>query len=580
MTTIPMSTMTDDPTPEPRVALAAALRRPLPLISLAVIVLVSAAVALAPVLAPFGPLAQDLTQILAGPSSAHPLGTDDLGRDVLSRLLYGGQPALLGVLVAIVVFVVVGMVLGILAGYIGGWVDRVISAVLDIFMSVPGIVIMLAVLAIFSRSIVASMFVLGLLSSANLARVIRSSCLAIREELFVAAATVSGLSASRIMFRHVLPGLVGQLVVQVSLFAGIALAVQTGLGFLGLATPAPAPSWGGMVGEASLVIYQSGYFLFVTGGTIALMTIAFGVLGDGIRDFNADSKGRASAVARRRPTTSRTTTDAAAPPSTTALLEVTDYSIAFDTDAGSRQVTDHISFAVEPGEIFGIVGESGSGKTVTALSLLGLLPSNGSVVSGHAWFAGGDLAGYEEREFEPIRGREIGLVSQEPMVALDPLFTVGSQLSEVVRRISGTTRSQTRAAAIELLQSVKLPDPAGVMRKYPHELSGGMVQRVVIAMALAGSPKLLIADEPTTALDVTVQAGILDLLRDLRERRGMTIILVTHDLGVVADICDRAIVMSRGAIVEHGSIDAIFYRPAHPYTQKLIESTPSLTRKP
>jgi len=226
------------------------------------------------------------------------------------------------------------------------------------------------------------------------------------------------------------------------------------------------------------------------------------------------------------------------------------------------------------------VGESGSGKTVTGLSLLGLLPPNGAVTGGSAWLAGTRISGLPDKELQRIRGREIALVSQEPMMALDPYFTIGSQLSEVVRRTGAVSggKEAVRQRVRELLTSVHLRDPEDVARRHPHELSGGMLQRIVIAMALAGSPQVLIADEPTTALDVTVQAGILDLLRSLRDERGMAIILITHDLGVVADTCDRAIVMEKGRIVEEGPVEAIFYRPQDPYTKKLIESTPSIAR--
>lgn len=557
-------------------------RRPLTVGALAVVLTVTVAVVLAPLLAPHPPLAQDLLHARSGPSASHPLGTDDLGRDVLSRLLYGGRPALLGVGVAVTVYIVLGMSLGILAGYLRGWTDRVIVAVMDVMLSVPVVILMLAVLAIFSQSNVAAMFTLGVLSAAGLARIIRSSCIALREELFVDAAKVSGLSPARIMARHVFPGLVGQLLVQVCLFSGVALMVQTGLGFLGLATPPPAPSWGGMVGEASQVIQQSPYLLVVSGGLIGLMSISFGLLGDGLRDLEQDRR-QGTGVRSQRPVAVTVAKDTAGTPDTpqdAGVLAVRDYSIAFATAQGSRTVVDSVSFTVNTGEIFGLVGESGSGKTVTGLSLLGLLAPNGAVTGGSAWLAGTRISGLPERDLQRIRGSEIALVSQEPMVALDPYFTIGSQLREVIRRTGAVSggKAALRERVHDLLTSVQLRDPDDTARRHPHELSGGMLQRVVIAMALAGSPKVLIADEPTTALDVTVQAGILDLLRALRDEHGMAIILITHDLGVVADICDRAIVMEKGRIVEEGPVEDIFYRPQHPYTKKLIESTPSIVR--
>ncbi|WP_327348011.1 dipeptide/oligopeptide/nickel ABC transporter permease/ATP-binding protein [Streptomyces europaeiscabiei] len=557
-------------------------RRPVTAAALVVVVGIGVAVILAPLLAPHPPLAQDLLHTLSGPSADHPLGTDVLGRDVLSRLLYGGRPTLIGVGVAVLVYAVFGMSLGMLAGYLRGWTDRVIVALLDIMLSVPAVIITLAVLAIFYQSNVAAMLTLGFFASAGLARIIRSSCLELREELFVDAARVSGLGPARIMARHILPRLTGQLLVPVFLFSGNALAIQTGLGFLGLATPAPAPSWGGMVGEAAQIMQQDSYLLFVSGGVIGLMSLSFGLVGDGLRDLDQDRR-QATGGRSRRPVPAAASQGTADPSDTSldgAVLAVRDYSIAFGTAQGPGDVVDSISFTVRPGEIFGLVGESGSGKTVTGLSLLGLLPPNGAVTSGSAWLAGTRISGLPERELQRIRGREIALVSQEPMVALDPYFTIGSQLAEVVRRTSDGPggKDAVRQRIRELLTSVHLRDPDDIARRHPHELSGGMLQRVVIAMALAGSPKVLIADEPTTALDVTVQAGILDLLRSLRDEHGMAIILITHDLGVVADSCDRAIVMERGRIVEEGSVEDIFYRPRHPYTKKLIESTPSIAR--
>ncbi|GAA3829181.1 dipeptide/oligopeptide/nickel ABC transporter permease/ATP-binding protein [Streptomyces phyllanthi] len=557
-------------------------RRPVAAAALVVVAGISLAVVLAPLLAPHPPLTQDLLHTLSGPSANHLLGTDVLGRDVLSRLLYGGRPTLIGVGLAVLVYAFFGMSLGMLAGYLRGWTDRVIVAALDVMLSVPAVIITLAVLAIFYQSNVAAMLTIGFFASAGLARIIRSSCLALREELFVDAARVSGLGPARIMARHILPRLTGQLLVPVFLFSGNALAIQTGLGFLGLATPAPAPSWGGMVGEAAQIMQQDPYLLFVSGGVIGLMSLSFGLIGDGLRDLEQDRR-QATGGRSRQPVPTAALQDAAKPsekPSDGAVLAVRDYSITFATAQGPRTVVDSIGFTVRPGEIFGLVGESGSGKTVTGLSLLGLLPPNGAVTSGSAWLAGHRISGLPERELQHIRGGEIALVSQEPMVALDPYFTIGSQLGEVIRR-TGTApggKEAVRERIRELLTSVHLRDPDDVARRHPHELSGGMLQRVVIAMALAGTPKVLIADEPTTALDVTVQAGILDLLRTLRDERGMAIILITHDLGVVADTCDRAIVMEKGHIVEEGSIEDIFYRPQHPYTRKLIESTPSIAR--
>jgi len=551
-----------------------------PAISLGFILLVILAVALADVLAPYGPLEQDLTRSLEPPSAAHWLGTDSVGRDILSRLLYGGRPALLGVALALIVFLIIGTALGVIAGYLGGWADRVVGVVVDLFMALPNIILILAVLAVFSQSQAAAMITFGILASANLIRIVRAAVISFRDELYVSAAVVSGLSDGRIMSRHILPGVVGPVLVQASILSGIALSVQTGLGFLGVADRPPHPSWGGMIGEASQALSSSGYFLLFSGGIVALMTFAFGFLGDGLRDLASDTRKQAAAGLFRRAKKSHR--DVVLPETAgDELLTVVDYSVGFRVGDAMVETVRHLDWGVSPGEIVGLVGESGSGKSVTAVSLLGLLPANGEVTSGGAWLEGRLITGLAEKDYQQVRGSGIALVSQEPMVALDPSFTIGSQLEEVVRVHSQGKqgRAEAHARAVELLNRVRLRDVESLMRKLPHELSGGMIQRVVIAMALAGNPKLLIADEPTTALDVTVQAEILDLLRDLRDSTGMAIVIVTHDLGVVADVCDRVLIMSQGEIVERGDLDTIFYSPAEDYTRQLISSTPSLLER-
>jgi len=255
------------------------------------------------------------------------------------------------------------------------------------------------------------------------------------------------------------------------------------------------------------------------------------------------------------------------------LLEVVDLSVRFDTDAGTVHAVDKMSFTLAEREVLGIVGESGCGKSVTAMSLLRLLPPTASI-SGRARFDGDDLLGASSRRLRRIRGNEIAFVFQEPMTSLNPVFTVGRQVEESLRTHLGLSRSAARKRAIELLDLVHIPAPDRRVREYPHQLSGGMRQRVMIAMAVACEPKILIADEPTTALDVTIQAGILDLMRELRERLGTAIILITHNLGVVADIADRVVVMYAGRKAEEAPVHELFARPQHPYTIGLLGAIP------
>jgi peptide/nickel transport system ATP-binding protein/oligopeptide transport system ATP-binding protein len=260
------------------------------------------------------------------------------------------------------------------------------------------------------------------------------------------------------------------------------------------------------------------------------------------------------------------------------LLSVRDLRTWFFTDQGVARAVDGVSFDVEEGETLGIVGESGCGKTVTSLSILRLLPQpparimEGSSVR----FGGEELIGAPERRMRDLRGNEISMVFQEPMSSLNPVYTVGDQISEAIQRHRGLDRRAARAESVRLLAEVGIAEPSRRLDEYPHQLSGGMRQRVMIAMALSCEPRLLIADEPTTALDVTIQAQILELLAALRERHGMGVLLITHDLGVVAEVCDRVVVMYAGEVVEAGSVYDIFRDPVHPYTRGLLDSLPSV----
>jgi peptide/nickel transport system ATP-binding protein len=256
-----------------------------------------------------------------------------------------------------------------------------------------------------------------------------------------------------------------------------------------------------------------------------------------------------------------------------SLLDVQDLSVRFDTDDGAVHAVDRLSFSLEAGEVLGVVGESGCGKSVSAMALLQLLPETAHV-TGSATFDGRDLIGAPAARLREIRGREIAFVFQEPMTSLNPAFRIGNQISEVLRRHLGLNRAQARLRAIELLDLVRIPAPERRVDEYPHQLSGGMRQRVMIAMALACDPKILIADEPTTALDVTIQAGILDLMRDIRGRLGTAIVLITHNLGVVADIADRVIVMYAGRKVEEALVGELYAHPQHPYTIGLLGAIP------
>ncbi len=259
------------------------------------------------------------------------------------------------------------------------------------------------------------------------------------------------------------------------------------------------------------------------------------------------------------------------------LLEVGNLQTQFPTRAGLVRAVDGVSFYLDGGELLGLVGESGCGKSITALSVMRLIAPPGKIVSGEIIFDGKNLLSLSDREMRQIRGDDIAMIFQDPMTSLNPVFRVGEQIAEALRLHRKLSRKDARAAAIEAMQEVAIPDPARRVDDYPHQLSGGMRQRVMIAMALACNPKLLIADEPTTALDVTIQAQILELLNELRKTRELAVLLITHDLGVVAEVADRVAVMYTGRIVEESPVEELFARPKHPYTEGLLRSVPKLT---
>jgi peptide/nickel transport system ATP-binding protein/peptide/nickel transport system permease protein len=535
--------------------------------------------------------AGDVLHVHQGPTRAHVLGTDSLGRDELERILVGTRVTLLAALEAIAVAFGLAIPLGILAGYLGGTIDRGVGWLVDLSLALPGLIIVIVVISVFKGSTLAAMVTLGVLSMPGLVRVIRSAVLPVREELYVAAARVTGLSRGYIMRRHILPRISGPILVQASLFAGAAVLAQAGLAFLGLLDKPPQASWGQMMADGTQNIVLQPWLIWPPGIAMMLTVFAFGFLGDTIQEALSESwqapvrrtRGRRlldvlrfqSATALVAPVAASTDAATSALAERGSLLRVDGLGVAFPSPHGPIPIVQEVSFEIGPGETVGIVGESGCGKTMTAMSLIGLLPGNGTISGGRIVFEGRDLAALGEHGLRKVRGKEIGLISQEPMVSFNPTFRVGWQLAHLIRIHHGVSRKAATDRAVGLLRGVRLSDPADVARRYPHELSGGMAQRVSIAAALAGDPKLLIADEPTTALDVTVQAEILDLLRELQRERGMAILLVTHDWGVIADICERVVVMYAGEVVERATVEQLFDEPLHPYTEALLAANPT-----
>ena len=559
-----------------------ALRDPVALTCLTVLVLVVAASAAAPLLTSYNPNTSVLTDTLAPLSGAHPLGGDGVGRDELSRLLYGGRTSLIGGAIAVLVAFAVGGPPGLVGGFYRGWFDAIARWISDAVMAVPAILVMLVVVVTVSQNLDIAMVVLGVILAPMVFRLFRGSVLAVREELYVDAARVSGLGDARILRRHVLPVVMAPSIIQATQLFAVAIGIQAGLSFLGLGD-ASEPSWGAMLNDGFTNVYSAPLLLVWPGAAMCLTIVALSLLGNSVRDALGGGDTRSPARVRRSRRPAVRTVPAAvsarvSPPASVGagdhpLLVVEDLRVTYPGPDGDRVVVDGVSLTARRGEVLGLVGESGSGKSQTAFAILGLLSPLAQVDAGRLDFADLDLTALDGRGWNKLRGRRIGYVPQEPMSNLDPSFRIGFQLVEPMRRHLGLSSSAARAKALALLDRVGIADPERVLRAYPHQISGGMAQRVLIAGAVSCDPDLLIADEPTTALDVTVQAEVLDLMRSLQREREMGMILVTHDFGVVADICDRVAVMRDGRIVETASARELFGDPQHDYTRMLLDST-------
>ncbi|MFL1431031.1 MULTISPECIES: dipeptide/oligopeptide/nickel ABC transporter permease/ATP-binding protein [unclassified Nocardiopsis] len=549
------------------------LTDPQAVLSCLVLLVIAGLVLFAPWVTPHDPDAANLRDAFGPPGDGHLLGFDSAGRDVWARLLYGGRNTLGGALLAVAVALAVGVPAGLAAGYHGGWFDTASGWVVNLVMALPAMVVLLASRAVLGPTVWVLMIVLGVLVSPSFYRLVRGVVAGVRGELYVDAARVSGLGDLRIIARHVLVVVRAPIIIQTSLVAGMAIGLQAGLEFLGIGSGS-LPTWGAMLNEAFTNIQRAPLFMLWPGLALGLTSAALVLLAGAMRDVLEDrgvapATGRRSRRAADAPTTLETAGERA------DLLSVRDLAVAYTrADGSATEVVHGVDLDVRRGEILGLVGESGSGKSQTAFSVLGLLPVGGRVARGSILIDGTEAVGANERTLRGLRGATVGYIPQEPMSNLDPAFTVGDHLTEPLRVRGGLTRAQARDRALELLRQVEIPDPERVVSAYPHQISGGMAQRVLIAGAISLDPALLIADEPTTALDVTVQAEVLALLRRLQAERGLGVLLVTHDLGVVADLCDRVAVMSGGRIVETGTAADLLTRPEHPYTRRLLAAVP------
>jgi peptide/nickel transport system permease protein len=528
----------------------------------------------APVLGLPDPVRQDMAHRLSGPIAGSLLGRDEFGRDVLSRLIWGARTSLAVAFASACIAGLLGTALGLIGGWFRGLGAMVAVRSMDIVLCFPPILLALLVVTLLGPGASTLVLVLSVLFLPGFARVTYAEVLSARSHDFVEAVRALGASNLRILARTVLPNVAGPVLVQLSLAVASAVVLESGLSFLGLGVVPPTPSWGLMIGSARATMEQSPVLLLWPCAALTLTILAMNLLCDALRDAFDPRTSRSRVwlrvVDRLLP--------GLLPAPTLApdlVLDVQGLTVEIGTPHGSIRPVEDVFLFVRTGETLAIVGESGSGKSVTATAIMGLLPPVARAVRGHAWLGGRDLLSLSEPALRKLRGAAVAMVFQDPMSSLNPVLRVGEQVTEAIRahdRRIGETAVQARA--LGLFRRVGIADPERRLNVYPHEMSGGMRQRVMIAMALANSPRLLIADEPTTALDVTVQAQILDLLAELKRETGTAMIFITHSLGVVAEIADRVAVMYAGQVVEQGTVADVFARPLHPYTRALLDAVP------
>ncbi|MDW8443640.1 MAG: dipeptide/oligopeptide/nickel ABC transporter permease/ATP-binding protein [Acetobacteraceae bacterium] len=530
----------------------------------------------APVLDLPDPVQQDIARRLAGPSADSPLGRDEFGRDVLSRLIWGARASLTVAFASAGIACVVGALLGLVGGWFRGLGELLALRSMDVVLCFPPILLALLVVTLLGPGSSTLILVLAILFLPGFVRVTYAEVLSARSHDYVEAVRALGAGPLRILLVTVLPNVAGPILVQLSLAVAAAVVLESGLSFLGLGVVPPEPSWGLMIRGARSTMAQAPLLLLWPCVALTFTILAMNLLCDALRDWvdpRTASAVRLRAVDRVLPgLVPRRRND--------ALLEVEGLTVEIDTPSGAIRPVQDVSFSVRAGETVAIVGESGSGKSLTAAAVMGLLPPAARIQAGAAYLDGTDLLRLDESTLRRLRGSALAMVFQDPMSSLNPVHRTGDQVAEVILAHRRLPRAVVRREVIDLFRRVGIADPELRADAFPHEMSGGMRQRVMIAMAIANNPRLLIADEPTTALDVTVQAQILDLLAGLRRQTGMALVLITHNLGVVAEIADRVVVMYAGQVVEQGETKAVFARPMHPYTRALLAAVPEGDEKP
>ncbi len=564
-------------------------------IAAVVLVLVALTAILAPLLAPYSPV--EIFTARQAPGNGFIFGTDDKGRDILSRMLYGGRYSLIIGFGATAMALVCGSVVGALAAVSRKAVSETIMRILDIIMSIPGIALAAVFVSILGNSVPSIIFAIGFMYTPQIARIVRANIVSEYGEDYVRAVIVSGAKAPWILIKHVLRNCIAPIMVFTVTLVADAIIFEASLTFIGAGIQEPTATWGNILADARGGVLAGRWWQALFPGLAIMITcLALNILSEGITDAMAAaplppwirptpqaSRGRPaglrprSRLTRSRPSpsplalapcamSSSSVTIAMCPTSLSNRFSVRDFCIQFEHH-GDINVVDHVNFDVRPGQTMGLVGESGCGKSITTLAIMGLTDED-EHLSGEVLWEGRDLLKMSKKEWFGLRGTDIAMVYQDALSSLNPSMLISAQMKQLTKR--GGTRS-----AEELLELVGL-DPKRTLESYPHELSGGQRQRVLIAMALTRDPKLVICDEPTTALDVTVQKQVIKLLNDLQAKLGFAMIFVSHDLALVAEVAHNITVMYAGQVIEQAPTKELLTNPIHEYTRGLLGSVLSI----
>ncbi|WP_327641120.1 dipeptide/oligopeptide/nickel ABC transporter permease/ATP-binding protein [Kribbella sp. NBC_00482] len=556
-------------------------------LAVAVLAVVILAAVLAPLLTPYDILTQE--DAGGGPSGAHWFGLDSANRDIFTRLVYGARWSLMIGLGATALALTAGAIVGAVAATSRKAVDETVMRLLDVVMAFPGIALAAVLVAVFGGSVPVLVIAIAFLYTPPVARVVRANVLAQYGEDYVVAEKIIGARTPHILLRHVAINCAAPVLVFCTVMVADAIVFEASLSFIGAGVRPPEPSWGSVIADGKNMVLLGGWWATVFPGLLILITVlSLNILSEAVSDAWAAPGGRRDASKKQvkdalesaQPgsgelvelpgldlAATRLRERARPLPDGEPTLSVQQLAIGFEGRHDGVDVVDGISFDVRPGEVLGLVGESGCGKSLTALAVMGLEP-RGARIRGRIRFDGKDLLSLRRSERRRLLGHDMAMIYQDALSSLNPAMTIKAQLKQVVRRGG-------RRTPAELLELVGL-DPERTLTSYPHELSGGQRQRVLIAMALSREPKLIVADEPTTALDVTVQAQVIQLLLRLRAELGFALILVSHDLALVADVTDRVVVMYGGQIVETGVTADLVGEPAHHYARGLLGSVLSL----